>query len=260
MKLRVKICSAVLFFAVVAGIPGFAGAERCLSPAEMMERMNMTPAEGRIIASFPVHGLEKMCGYVVKNTNSHQIFYSNGDYFIFGRLIDFTRGVEVGEAYLKSLQTLRPEQLAELKKLSSWTIGHGAKEVILLTDPECPYCHQLEESIQGLEDEISFYVILYPLSQHPAGQGAARRMICEQRTFSTIAEYAETAQQLTAESTIINEAGCPAYSENRQAVSRFLRENNLQLGFPALVFSNGYHVSGALPREVFLKAVNGNSK
>lgn len=243
----------VLFLAVSAGT-------QCLLPEEVTKSLGLDSQDGRVVTSFPVRNLNNMCGYVLQKNDGYQIFYSNGEYFIFGRLIDFNRSVEVGEAFIKSMQTLPAAEIAELKKLADYTIGQGEKEVILFTDPECPYCHQLEKAITGMENTVTFYVILYPLDQHPAGQGATRRLMCSKSDFNTIADYSEMAEKLTAEPGIIDEPGCNVYEKKRAAIVDFFKKNNFQPAFPALVFSNGYHVSGALPREVFLKAVEDNSK
>ncbi|MCK9173995.1 MAG: thioredoxin fold domain-containing protein [Desulforhopalus sp.] len=250
---RLVPVALALFLAVSAGA-------QCLSPEEVTKNLGLGLQDGRVITSFPVRDLNQMCGYVVQKSDGYQIFYSNGEYFIFGRLIDFSRSVEVGEAFLKSMQTLPEAELAQLKKFADYTIGHGKKEVILLTDPECPYCHQLEKAVAGLESTVTFYVVLYPLDQHPAGQGATRRLMCRESTFNTIADYSKMAEKLTAEPGIIDEPGCNAYGEKRDSIAEFFKKNNLQPAFPTLIFSNGYHISGALPRDVFLKAVEDNSK
>ncbi|MBM9519548.1 thioredoxin fold domain-containing protein [Desulforhopalus vacuolatus] len=255
MKLFTRLApvALALFLAVSAGA-------QCLSPEEVTKSLGLGSQEGRVVTSFPVRDLKNMCGYVVQKSDGYQIFYSNGQYFIFGRLIDFNRSVEVGEAFLKSMQTLPEAERVHLKTFADYTIGHGINEVILLTDPECPYCHQLEKAVTGLESTVTFYVILYPLDQHPAGQGATRRLMCRKSTLNTLADYSAMAEKLTAEPGIIDEPGCTVYEKKRAPIAEFFKKNNVQPAFPTLIFSNGYHISGALPREVFLKAIEQNSK
>lgn len=48
----------------------------------------------------------------------------------------------------------------------AYTFGDGKDEYMLFTDPECPYCHQLEKILPLLKKNAKFHIFLYPLSFH----------------------------------------------------------------------------------------------
>lgn len=48
----------------------------------------------------------------------------------------------------------------KFKKDASYTIGNGPEEYYLITDPECPFCKQLEEKLPLLKDKAKIHVFL----------------------------------------------------------------------------------------------------
>lgn len=65
-----------------------------------------------------------------------------------------------------------PMDMSSFKDLSVVTVGSGKKEYHLFTDPECPFCQDLELEISKLSkeklQEIKIYVYFYPLERiHP---------------------------------------------------------------------------------------------
>lgn len=48
----------------------------------------------------------------------------------------------------------------KMKKDASYTIGNGPTEYFLITDPECPFCKQLEEKLPLLKDKAKIHVFL----------------------------------------------------------------------------------------------------
>lgn len=54
----------------------------------------------------------------------------------------------------------------EMVKNEAFKFGNGPKEVMIFTDPECPYCKSLEKALDGMKDKITAHVFFYPLSFH----------------------------------------------------------------------------------------------
>lgn len=48
----------------------------------------------------------------------------------------------------------------KMKKDASYTIGNGPVEYFMVTDPECPFCKQLEEKLPLLKDKVKIHVFL----------------------------------------------------------------------------------------------------
>jgi len=63
-----------------------------------------------------------------------------------------------------------PKRIAKLTKVIqegvSFSYGTGKKEVYLFTDPQCGYCKKFEKQAEGLLDDYTVHVILFPLRFH----------------------------------------------------------------------------------------------
>lgn len=55
------------------------------------------------------------------------------------------------------------KDLEQLKKEAALVIGHGDKEVFLVTDPDCPFCRQLDAALEKADDRVKVYVYLKSL-------------------------------------------------------------------------------------------------
>jgi thiol:disulfide interchange protein DsbC len=65
-----------------------------------------------------------------------------------------------------------------LQQAIHWTHGKGRRRLAVFADPLCPYCQQLEQTLQGLDD-VSVYIFLMPLETvHPGASEKSRRIWC----------------------------------------------------------------------------------
>lgn len=85
----------------------------------------------------------------------------NGSYYI-GRRYD-----NEGKAF-KFIKS--PERIAKFKKTIkegiSFSYGTGKKDLYVFTDPQCGYCKKFEKQSEGLLEEYTVHVILFPLRFH----------------------------------------------------------------------------------------------
>ncbi len=54
-------------------------------------------------------------------------------------------------------------------------------KVILFTDPQCPFCSKMHDSIKEVvkrDPQIAFLIKLYPLKMHPQAYGISKSIIC----------------------------------------------------------------------------------
>jgi thiol:disulfide interchange protein DsbC len=92
-----------------------------------------------------------------------QILYSDatGSYVFVGHLVD-----------TKTHTNLTAERLAELNKVDFASLpladaikvvkGNGSRKMAVFSDPNCPYCKQLEGSLKSI-DNVTVYTFLYPV-------------------------------------------------------------------------------------------------
>jgi thiol:disulfide interchange protein DsbC len=111
-----------------------------------------------------IKGIDKapIPGLYEVNLGSH-IIYSDaaGNYAIIGQLVD-----------TKSRTNLTEERLAELNKVDFASLqlanaikvvkGNGSRKMVVFSDPNCPYCKQLETSLKSINN-VTVYTFLFPV-------------------------------------------------------------------------------------------------
>jgi thiol:disulfide interchange protein DsbC len=101
----------------------------------------------------------------------------SGRYFVFGHLYDMRQQVDLtAQRKLDSKKTDFP--LQNLGQAIKTVRGDGSRSVAVFSDPDCPYCKQLEGELARL-DNVTIYTFLYPLeSLHPEAKTKAVSVWC----------------------------------------------------------------------------------
>jgi thiol:disulfide interchange protein DsbC len=119
--------------------------------------------------------------------------------------------------------------------------GDGRHTLAVFSDPDCPFCKQLEQSIHTF-DNVTIYTFLFPItSLHPDAANKARNLWCS-------ADRTQAWQQW-----MIDAKAAPAATESckqdpineLQALGNKLRVAST----PTLFFANGQRVAGTLTAE-----------
>jgi thiol:disulfide interchange protein DsbC len=185
--------------------------------------------------------------------NGQNIVYTDesGRYGIFGNLVDFETNKSLTEARREELSFVDFARLP-LEKAIVKVKGDGSRKVAVFSDPDCPYCKQLEQQLAFVTD-VTVYLFLYPLSDlHPDAPRKATAIWCapdRSKAWDDLMLYnRETAAA---------GADCKAPLED---IARTAKELNIE-GTPGMVFANGRLVPGARAREELeqLLAQNGKS-
>jgi thiol:disulfide interchange protein DsbC len=108
-----------------------------------------------------------------------QIVYSDaaGDYLFVGSLIDTQSHENLTEARLNDhgkidFGTLPFDRAIKVVK------GNGSRVFAVFSDPDCPFCQELEKSLLSVTD-TTMYVFLYPIaSLHPQAPAKAHAIWC----------------------------------------------------------------------------------
>lgn len=90
------------------------------------------------------------------------------EYIMFGNAYSATTGKRYA-----SEKTPIKKDTSKLKSLSMFTMGTGKKDFYLFTDPDCPFCKQMEAKLHGtINNESSVHILPYPLERlHPKATG-----------------------------------------------------------------------------------------
>lgn len=132
------------------------------------------------VSSSPIPGVYEVTG-VWDGSPQPNIFYYDLEHkiTIVGNLIDDT-GRPISQA---KLDAIMEKKISGLDLSQAIKVGAGPVQVVMFTDPDCPYCRKLEEfyANPAVAKEITRYVFLTPIPQlHPDAQAKSRKILCSE--------------------------------------------------------------------------------
>ena len=112
--------------------------------------------------------------------------------------------------------------------------GTGKRQIAIFSDPNCPYCKQLEAELKKL-DNITIYTFILPLKAQSVAP--SKQVYCEKTPALAWENLITKAQLPTSQSSCANPVERNIVLAHRLGVN----------GTPAIIFSNGFKVMGAYP-------------
>ena len=114
--------------------------------------------------------------------------------------------------------------------------GNGKRQIAIFSDPNCPYCKQLEAELSKLND-VTIYTFIYPIKTQSIA--ISKQVFCEKDPALAWSNLISKGIQPSSKKTCVNPV-----------------ERNLSLGkslgltgTPAIIFSNGFKVMGSHPAQ-----------
>jgi thiol:disulfide interchange protein DsbC len=167
-----------------------------------------------------------------------QIVYSDaaGDYLFVGSLVDTQTHENLTETRLNDhgkidFKTLPFDHAIKIVK------GNGSRVFAVFSDPDCPFCQELEKSLLAVTD-VTMYVFLYPIaSLHPQAPVKAHAIWCASDRSAAWNTWMHEKKLPPATSC----SGDPI--DSLQKLGETLHINST----PTLFFANGRRVAGAIP-------------
>ena len=107
------------------------------------------------------------------------IVYSDatGDYLLLGSLMDTKNQRDLTLERVDALNAIDFESLP-LDRAIKVVKGNGKRRLAVFSDPDCPYCRQLEKEMTELTD-ITVYTFLFPIAEiHPDATPKSRAIWC----------------------------------------------------------------------------------
>lgn len=150
----------------------------------------------------------------------------------------------------KTRKNITADRMEELTKVDFNTLplsqaikvvkGNGSRKLAVFSDPDCPYCKQLEQqALVGLND-VTIYTFLFPLTElHPDAANKAKSIWCAQDRTRAWQDWMLNGQLPKAAGT------CNTPVEENAELGKKLGIR----GTPLLIFANGKRVSGAVPTQ-----------
>lgn len=150
----------------------------------------------------------------------------------------------------KTRKNITADRMEELTKVDFNTLplsqaikvvkGNGSRKLAVFSDPDCPYCKQLEQqALVGLND-VTIYTFLFPLTElHPDAANKAKSIWCAQDRTRAWQDWMLNGQLPKAAGT------CNTPVEENAELGKKLGIR----GTPLLIFANGKRVSGSVPTQ-----------
>jgi thiol:disulfide interchange protein DsbC len=167
-----------------------------------------------------------------------QIVYSDaaGDYLMVGAMVDTQTKQNLTEARLNEhgkidFSVLPVDRAIKIVK------GNGSRKFAVFSDPDCPFCQQLEKTLLSVTD-ITMYVFLYPIaSLHPQAPAKAHTIWCAADRQQAWNQWMQE-KKLPPAKTCSNDP-----IDALQKLGDSLHINST----PTLFFVNGRRIAGAIP-------------
>ena len=216
--------------AVFLSFPAFAG------EAEIRQAIEAKLGGAKVdeVQATPVPGIFEVR---FQTRDGVQIIYSDaqGTYFFNGHLVDGVKDKDLTEERLRKLSAIEFKSLP-LDLAVKIQRGNGKRTMAMFSDPYCPYCRRLEQTLLQLDD-ITVYVFMYPVIR-PDAADHSRAVWCSKDRAKAWLDLAasEKAKVPTASATCANPV------DKVLELGRSLRVT----GTPTLFFANGERSGGGM--------------
>jgi thiol:disulfide interchange protein DsbC len=168
------------------------------------------------------------------------IVYSDptGNYVFAGPLMDTRTRANlttdrIDERNAVAFETLPLGQAIKVVK------GNGKRRMVVFSDPDCPFCKQLERTLAGIND-TTVYVLLYPItSLHPDAENKAHAIWCSNDRVGTWLGWMREQQ-------VPKKVSSPCKGDPVQSLQALGKKLYVS-STPTLMFPSGKRISGALP-------------
>ncbi len=155
----------------------------------------------------------------------------------------------------KTKRNMTEERMEELTRVNFATLpldqaikvvkGNGSKKMAVFSDPDCPYCKQLEQKELVNITDVTIYIFLYPLEQlHPDAGNKARAIWCAPDRNKAWTNWIMNGQLPE------GKASCDAPLDKVADLGRKLGINST----PTLIFTSGKRILGAYPAKEIEKS------
>jgi len=185
--------------------------------------------------------------------NGSNVLYtdSKGQVGLFGNLVELKTRKNLTELRRDELLVVDFSKLP-LDKAIVKVKGNGSRKLAIFTDPDCPYCKQLEKELANVTD-VTVYIFLLPLTQlHPDASRKATAIWCSTDRVKAWDDLMQSGKE-PAEG---KAKECPTPIAD---IAKLAQQLNIS-GTPGIVFSNGKLVPGAVPAEQIETMLNAAAK
>lgn len=157
-----------------------------------------------------------------------------GRYFIFGHLFDMQTQTDLTEGKAMAENVAKVDFMSLPFKDAIVTVrGDGNRKIAIFSDPDCPYCKQIENNIASITN-ITIYTFMFPIEQlHPQAKAKTVGVWCA-------ADRAKAWDNLMRKNVVVT-GNCDNPIDRNIALAEALGIN----GTPTVILSDGSMIPGA---------------
>lgn len=179
-----------------------------------------------------------------------EVFYTDAkaDYFFFGHVIDTKTRTSMTNERIQEIKAARRVPLDSLPLQSAIKVvkGDGKRRVAIFTDPNCPYCKQLEKELLNVTN-VTIYTLLYPVLK--GSMELSKKIWCSDNKIKAWDDFmlkgvAPTSKDCETPLDVLVKSG---------------QENKVS-GTPTLIFADGSVVGGMIPAAAIEEKLESASK
>jgi thiol:disulfide interchange protein DsbC len=212
-------------------------------------KLNAPGANLLNINESPIKGL---CEIVFDNNGRVGVFYLTVDknYLISGPV---WKTVDMFNLTLESIKAVKDNKRIDVAKIplkDAIIMGESSasKKVIIFTDPDCPYCGQLHQTMKQIvakRKDIAFYIKFFPLSIHKDAYWKAKSIVCN-RSLKMLEDNFEKKEIPKTECT------------TEEIDNSIKLAGSLDItGTPAIILPDGRFRDGAMPEVELTDVIDG---
>ncbi|WP_133651153.1 DsbC family protein [Paraburkholderia flava] len=231
---------AVLVLATVAATLG------CTAQADQTTDKLKTTLQARL-GDVTIKGITKspIAGLYEVNLGT-QMLYSDaaGDYVLLGDLVDAKTHKNLTEARMSEINKI---DFASLPFANAVKVvkGNGSRRIAVFSDPNCPYCKQLEKTLKSV-DNVTVYTFLYPVLT-PDSAVKSKSIWCSADRAKAWESWMQDHQAPTAAGT------CDTAAIDKNLA---LGQSMNVTGTPTVFLADGRRLPGAVPADELNKQLS----
>ncbi|HYA14511.1 MAG TPA: DsbC family protein [Syntrophales bacterium] len=149
---------------------------------DILTKLNAPEAKVLSITESPIEGF---CEVAIDNTGRIGVFYLALDkkFMIFGSLVEVDNMSNKTQESIRGFQDKKRIDIAKIPLDNALIMGSSdaSKKVVVFTDPDCPYCGQLHQTMKQIvakRKDIAFYIKFFPLVFHKDAYWKAKSIVC----------------------------------------------------------------------------------
>ena len=188
------------------------------------------------INSFPIPGIYEV-------VSGNKVFYTDasGQYLILGNIVDLSNKESLTEKKIKEISRVNFKELPFSLALKV-VKGNGKNQIAIFTDPDCPFCQNMEKNIIPHLDDVTIYYFILPLPIHKNSLQDAQKIFCSQNPVETYLSFMKDDVNLPSNVKCISAKNIVLIQDLA------IKKLNIQ-ATPTFIFENGKLLSGLPPLD-----------